>query len=366
MEGDEVRQIDEDYYEAAFVEHFTDYDVLRNIAQIVSSGERMWNGQAPELHFQAVADLYLSKTGEKSFNTPVGEDAMYITQYSITIDNTTKTPSKIFAIVTNVDLATFLVHKYDVAYYEYKLKKIGKMRGTVDDQNLESGAKVSGNKAVNEALTSLLQKLDDPNTNAQDDPNTNAQDAPNEKKAEYLAESMRRDTAEEASDNEFSTASRDASERKYEFEEVIRVLQTRKKKFDDNVFITLQGKINRYDSAKVAYEAITEIIKQYEYSDNQSHKTSLIGIGNMFRKKFVTNTSYAYDYINNISNKKYSTLLWEEIGKKIDPRPPPSTEADEAGTTGGASRDASSPWSWFWIAQGFVVVLATTVIQSVK
>ena len=35
-------------------------------------------------------------------------------------------------------------------------------------------------------------------------------------------------------------------------------------------------------------------------------------------------------------------------------------------TSGGAARDGTSVWSWFWIAQGLAVVVVTAVIQSVN
>jgi hypothetical protein len=101
-----------------------------------------------------------------------------------------------------------------------------------------------------------------------------------------------------------------------------------------------------------------ELEKLPNYSFIEAQRSSALGIATSFRHKFVENVSWTVRGANSYLYKKLLEIINRKFGAE------PITQV--AATSGGAARDSASVWSWFWIAQGFAVVVVTAVVQSVN
>lgn len=136
-------------------------------------------------------------------------------------------------------------------------------------------------------------------------------------------------------------------------------LPSKKKKIEPSTFSDIRGIINMFDDGGEAFKKLeTKLEKLPDYSFIEAQRSSALGIATFFKQKFVEKSSWTVRDANTYRYKKLLEIINRKFGAE------PNTQV--AATSGGAARDSPSVWSWFWIAQGFAVVVVTAVVQSVR
>lgn len=400
-----------DLYKKAFVAHFTDYEVLRNIAGLVSGPYRMHNAESPRLQLEPVADRYrmyataeaetseYAETSESAVVAPADaaadtsasesatvaasapavdsakplvEDMLYTKAFNEMIKPESDDPSKIFAIASRQELRVFLINKYEIAYKKKLIELVKK--GSVlfpeyerfsNDQLVDVINKdipIFGNDAVMTARQAGADALQSASSNLLGKYQDESKKLVDEQTSDIIS------GMSEVDRSEFETVLDEADELEKELSKLIELKRKEppKKKIDDMFFSRIRGVIKResYNTndplvRSKALLQIKNILNEYECTSDRLQIPNVLALATFFDTKLQTNPTYSG---NTASNKTTLSELVTALKAKIhgpDAQPVP-------GPSGGAPRNGTSAWSWFWIAQGFAVVVATAVIQSVN
>jgi hypothetical protein len=134
-----------------------------------------------------------------------------------------------------------------------------------------------------------------------------------------------------------------------------------KKRAKEKDFEEIQGIINGAENATVASVKIHETLDKYaNHSISDVQKSKLLGYATLFRTTFVDSVP------TYLESRSVNAALHKAIIKKINAKFGNASTPVAATNSGGAARDGTSVWSWFWIAQGLALVVVTAVVQSVN